>query len=120
VMGKGSTVEVHARGLAEGAVWRKLETTGSAQLGREVIYLPTTDALLMLGRGTLCAFDCAANEWRLLDVEMPKGRYGTECAMVHDPVHDVSVALIPSGFSGPMQTFIFRYDPRTAKSKAAE
>ncbi|KPJ73199.1 MAG: hypothetical protein AMS14_06655, partial [Planctomycetes bacterium DG_20] len=120
VMGKDSLVEVHARSLAEGAKWHKIETTGSAQLGREVVYLPRTDSLLMLGRGTLCVMDCATNEWRQLDVEMPKGSYGTECAMVYDPVHDVCVALIPSAFSGPMQTFLFRYDPKSAKSKVSQ
>jgi hypothetical protein len=29
--------------------------------------------------------------------------------------HDVCVALIPSRFSGPMQTFLYRFDPQTAK-----
>ena len=52
-----------------------------------------------------------------LDVAMPKGAYGTEAAMVYDPKHDVSVLLLPAGFSGSMQTFLFRFDPKTAKYK---
>ena len=32
------------------------------------------------------------------------------CAMVYHPTYDVCVALIPSRFSGPMQTFLYRFD----------
>jgi hypothetical protein len=46
---------------------------------------------------------------------MPDGRYGTECAMEYDPVHKVSVLLIPKSFSGKLGVYLFRYDPATAK-----
>jgi hypothetical protein len=39
--------------------------------------------------------------------------------MVYDPARDVCVMLIPRGFSGAMGTYLFRYDPATAKWKAA-
>ena len=58
------------------------------------------------------AFDCAQNRLFQVDVELPEGRYTHECAMVYDARHDVCVALIPSRFSGPVQTFLFRYAPR--------
>jgi hypothetical protein len=29
----------------------------------------------------------------------------------------VCAALIPSRFSGPMQTFLYRFDPKTARYK---
>lgn len=50
-----------------------------------------------------------------LNVELPEGSYGHECAFVYCPKHDICVALIPASFSGPMQTFVFRYDPGSAK-----
>jgi hypothetical protein len=50
-----------------------------------------------------------------LDVEMPKGAYGTACAIEYDPVHKLCVMLIPPGHSARMQVVLFRYDPKTAK-----
>ena len=46
-----------------------------------------------------------------VDAAMPDGLYTHECAMVYDGRHDVCVALIPARFSGPMQTFLYRYAP---------
>ncbi|MEK6234601.1 MAG: hypothetical protein N2C14_07800, partial [Planctomycetales bacterium] len=63
------------------------------------------------------ALDLATAIWRRLDVELPKGSYGHECSMDYDPVHDVVVATIPSGFSRPVQTLLFRYDPKTVKDR---
>ncbi len=49
-----------------------------------------------------------------VDVELPDGLYTHECAMVHNPRNEVCAALIPSRFSGPMQTFLYRFDPVSA------
>jgi hypothetical protein len=118
LMGTDQLVEVHARPLSADA-WAEVSATGPAAIGREASYLPKHDVLLLLARNRLFTLDLTDNVWRELDVEMPKGAYGTEAAMVYDPVHDVSVLLLPSGFSGSLQTFLFRLDPRTAKYKAA-
>ena len=40
-------------------------------------------------------------------------------SMAYDPKHDVCVALIPRRYSGPMQTFLFRFDPRAFVSPPA-
>jgi hypothetical protein len=69
-----------------------------------------SDALLVM--------DCRNNTWQTLDVAMPKGAYNTECAMVYDPVHEVCVMLVPTGFSARMGVYLFRYDPITAKVQA--
>ncbi len=118
LMGDNESVEVHARPIG-GDAWAEVATTGPAAIGREAMYLPKQDVLLLLARDRLFALDLASNTWRELDVAMPKGAYGTEAAMVYDPVHDVSVLLLPSGFSGALQTMLFRYDPKTAKYKSA-
>jgi len=109
---KGTTerVDVYARPLTEGAKWQQLETSGTAAIGREAVYIPRHDAVLWLG-DKLHVFDCRSNKMATLDIEPPEGRLGHECALVYDPTHDVCVALIPSSFSGPMQTFLFRYEP---------
>lgn len=112
--------EVHTRGLND-AAWSPLKTTGSPIIGRELMALPKSDSLLLLARNRLFALDLATNAWRELDVAMPKGFYGTEAAMVYDLKHDVSVLLLPkSGGAGALQTFLFRYNPATARFKAAE
>jgi hypothetical protein len=49
-------------------------------------------------------------------VQMPKaiwGRYGTECAMVYDPVHKLCLYLIKA----KKLVHLFRYNPKTAKYK---
>jgi len=114
--GDDSRVDVFARPLADEGQWQQLETTGSAAIGREAVYIPRHDAVLWLG-DELYAFDCAKNHLAHVDVDLPPGRYGHECALVYDPQHDVCVALIPQSFSGPMQTFLFRYDPKTAEKE---
>ncbi len=116
LMGGPDLVEVHVRGMSE-KVWSELKVTGSAAAGRELAYLPRWDALLLLSHDRLFTLDLTANTWRELDVTMPKGVYGTEAAMVYDPKHDVSVLLLPSRTNGPLQTFLFRLDPRTVKYK---
>lgn len=39
--------------------------------------------------------------------------------MVYDPTNDVCVAQIPSRFSGPMQAFLYRFDPASASYRQA-
>ncbi|QDU92950.1 Kelch repeat-containing protein [Lignipirellula cremea] len=116
--GDAEQVEVFARSLdasagekaSEDAGWRRLETTGQAAIGREAVYLPKHDTVLWLGQ-KLYAYHCGTGRLSQVDVEVPAGSLGHECALVYDPQHDVCVALIPSRFSGPMQTFLFRYQP---------
>ena len=52
---------------------------------------------------------------RQVDIELPNGLYTHECAMVYDSTYDVCIALIPSRFSGPMQTFLYRFEPTSAR-----
>ncbi len=108
--GDASRVDVFARSFDEKAKWQQLATNGNAAIGREAVYIPQHDTILWLG-SKLYALDLSSNTMSELDVELPKGSYTHECAMVYDPKHDVCVALIPRSFSGPMQTFLFRYDP---------
>jgi hypothetical protein len=79
--------------------------------------VPRHDALVWLSDKQLFALDCATNRMSQLQVDLSKGSYAHECALVYDPKHDVCVALIPAGFTGPMQTFLYRYDPQTAKHR---
>jgi hypothetical protein len=115
---KGDTtrVDVFARPLADNAKWEQLATRGSAAIGREAVYIARHDTILWLA-DKLYALDGSSNRMAALDVVLPKGAYGTECAMVYDPKHDVCIALIPRSFSGPMQTYLFRYDPGTARRR---
>ncbi len=114
--GDGGRVDVFARPLEESGAWAQLETTGTAAIGREAVYLPRHDTILWLG-DRLFALDCATNRMAEVNVELPAGSYGHECAFVYDPTHDVCLGLIPRSFSGPMQTFLFRFDPSSAKYK---
>jgi len=116
LMGRKNVVEVHAR-MLDAPGWTRLETTGRVELSREVVYCARQDALLSLGSAKMHVLDLASRRWRELDVTMPPGRYGTECAMVYDPACDVAVCLIPSRFSGPMKTYLLRYEAKTAKHK---
>lgn len=112
--GDSSRVDVFARLLMGNATWQQLETTGTAAIGREAVYLPKHDTALWLGE-KLHAFDCKTNRMRELPVALPKGSYSHECALVYDPRHDVCIALIPQSFTGPMQTFLFRFAPESAR-----
>ncbi|MEQ8786310.1 MAG: kelch repeat-containing protein [Pirellulaceae bacterium] len=114
-----SAFEMHVRGLGADDQWQHVETSGVLpQPMREVVYLPKQDALLgLLDQDHVYALDLATDVWRRLDVQLPKGSYGHECSMDYDPVHDVVIATIPSGFSRPVQTLLLRYDPKTATSK---
>lgn len=69
------------------------------------------DTPLWLADKGLFALDCATNRMREVRVKLPQGSYATECALAYHSNHDVCVALIPRTFSGPMQTFLFRFDP---------
>ncbi len=111
-------VDVYARPLAAGSAWRQLETQGRAAIGREAVYIARHDVVLWLADKQLFALDCAHQRLAELDVALPAGLYTHECAMVYDPRHDVCVALIPASFSGPLQTFLFRFDPETAKYRS--
>lgn len=106
--GDKSRVDVFARPVGDEGQWQQLATTGTAAIGREAMYIPQHDTILWLG-DKLHTLDCATNKLSQLPVEMPAGLYHHECAMVYDPKHDVCVALLPAKFSGPMQTFLFRY-----------
>ncbi len=114
--GDGSRVDVYARSLADGGKWEILDVQGAGSIGREAVYLERHDTILWLG-DRLHALDLGTLRMGELDVRRPEGLYGHECAVAYDPKHDVCVALIPRRFSGPMQTFLFRYDPRTVKTK---
>lgn len=108
-------VDVYSRPLGPGAAWRQLATEGQAAIGREAVMIARHDVILWPADKQLFALDCAANRLAELDIVLPAGLYTHECALVYDPKHDVCVALIPASFSGPMQTFLFRFDPATAK-----
>ncbi len=108
--GDKQRVDVYVRGLNDGDTWRLLNTTGQAAIGREAVYVPKHDTVLWLG-DRLYALDCATNEVREIKVDLPKGLYGHECALVYAPKPDVCVALIPKSFTGPMQTFLLRFKP---------
>jgi len=115
--GDASRVDVYARPRLPGGKWRQLETAGAASIGREAVYVASQDTVLWLDDGRLFAFDCAAGRLGELDVSLPEGRYGHECAFVHAAGLDVCVGLIPSRFSGPMQTMLFRFDAKAARYK---
>jgi N-acetylneuraminic acid mutarotase len=106
--GNDERVDVFARALH--GSWRQLETTGQAAIGREAVYIARHDTILWLGNA-LYALECQSNTMQKLDVALPQGLLGHECALVYDPRQDVCVALIPQRFSGPMQTFLFRFQP---------
>ncbi len=112
--GDQNRVDVYVRPLKESGKWEQLTTQGNAAIGREAVYIAGDDTILWLGE-KLFALDCATGQMGELDVSLPQGSYGHECAFVYDPKHNVCVALIPASFTGPMQTFLFRFDPTTAK-----
>ncbi|MCX7591093.1 MAG: hypothetical protein N2255_05635, partial [Kiritimatiellae bacterium] len=111
---KDQQVSVYERGLPDGT-WQKIPAEGRTKNSREVVYDPVNDCLISMPEQTLMVLHCSDNRWRELDVTMPKGSYGTECALVYDPVHRLCVALIPASFSGKLQVVLFRYDPKMAK-----
>jgi hypothetical protein len=108
--GDADRVDVYTRPLKEGGRWEQAETTGTAAIGREAVYIARHDTVLWLGEA-LHALDCRTNTMRRVEAELPPGTYGHECALVYDPKRDVCVALIPRSFTGPMQTFLLRYRP---------
>lgn len=112
--GDASRVDVYVRSVADEGKWEIQPTQGRAAIGREAVYIARHNVILWLGK-KLYALDLETNRMGELDVAMPKGSYSHECAMVYDPAHDVCVALIPSRFTGPMQTFAFRFDPKSVK-----
>jgi hypothetical protein len=109
--GDKARVDVYARPLADGGTWEQLQTTGTAAIGREAVYIPRHDTVLWLEDRRLFAFDCRTRHLRQVEVDLPDGLYTHECAMVYDERHDVCVALVPASFSGPMQTLLFRFAP---------
>jgi hypothetical protein len=109
--GDKNRVDVYARSLAPEGKWHQLETQGSTSIGREAVYIAQHDTILWLADKRLFAFDCEDLRMREIDIALPDGLYTHECAMVYDPKHDVCVTLIPSRFSGPMQTFLYRFEP---------
>ncbi len=108
--GDKNRVDVYARDIMEEAQWQLLASTEDVAIGREAFYIPKHDVVLWLG-DELHILDCSNNQMKKLDVDLPKGLYGHECAFVYDPKRDVAVALIPARFTGPMQTYWFRYSP---------
>jgi len=107
--GDKQRVDVFSRSLEPGSSWQQLKTSGQAAIGREAVYIPGSDKILWLG-DKLYSFNCKTSEMKHVKVKLPKGLYGHECSMVYDPKHDVCVVLIPKSFTGPMQTFLFRYN----------
>ncbi len=116
LVGTDEKVEVRARPL-DGAAWEDVPAAGRASIGRDAFVVPRHDVLLMLSHERLFVLNLAKPEWRELDLAAPKGNYGHEAAFVYDPGHDVCILLLPSRFSGPLQTFLLRFDPRTATYK---
>ena len=114
--GDRSRVDVYVRAVTDEGKWRLIEVQGNGAIGREAVYIERHDTILWLG-DKLFALDLAAMRIDELDVRLPAGLYSHECAMVYDPKHDVCVAMIPKSFSGPMQTFLFRFDAGTAKHR---
>jgi hypothetical protein len=117
---KGGDAQVWEHPLGKGA-WQEVALAKSTpHMSREIVYDAANDCLISMPDQKLMILDLGADrkEWRELDVAMPKGLYGTECAMVYDPVHRLCVMLIPRSFSGYMQTMLFRYDPKTARFRA--
>jgi hypothetical protein len=112
--GDKDRVDVYARTLNDGGNWRQFDTKGSAAIGREAVYIPRHRTVLWLGDKQLFALDCRNMRIAQIDIELPDGLYTHECAMVYDPAHDVCVALIPSRFSGPMKTFLYRFESGSA------
>lgn len=108
--GDNKRVDIFARPRATEGEWEQLTTTGTAAIGREAVYIPKHDVVLWLGE-KLHVYDCATNRMAELNVTLPPGSYSHECAFVYDPRHDVCIALIPRSFSGPLQTFLFRFEP---------
>lgn len=108
--GDAARVDVFARSLKKDAAWKQLTVKGSAAIGREAVYIPRHDTILWLGN-RLYALNLKTNVMGEVKVDLPRGLYGHECAMVYSIKHDVCVALIPESFSGPMGTYLFRYSP---------
>jgi len=108
--GDADRVDVFTRPLSSEGDWQQMETTGKAAIGREAVYIPRHDVVLWLGE-RLFVLDLTHRRMSQVEVELPDGLYTHECALVYDPRHNVCVALIPKSFSGPMQTFLFRYEP---------
>jgi len=115
LMGKEGLVEVHARSLAPDGAWSQLPTKGEVALGREAVYIPNHDTVLLLGKKTLFALDCATSRWHRPPVVLPEGNYGMDTTFVYDPVHDVGVLLLPRRFCGPVHTYLLRYAPTGRK-----
>jgi galactose oxidase-like protein len=113
VPGRGKPTMVWEHPAGPGA-WKKLDVTGKLNWNsREVVYDVANDCLVAMPPKAVMVMDCTTDEWKQIDVTLPKGSYGTECAMVYDPIRKVCVMLIPSRFSGRMQVVLFRYDPKT-------
>ena len=107
---------LYERPIPEGT-WRKVETSGAKPAPtREVAYDAGNDCLLALHTRRMMVMDCTSNTWKELDLELPEGKYGTACALMYDPVHELCVALVPKR-RGRMQVVLFRYDPKEAKYK---
>ena len=117
VMGTDKLAEVYERPIREGGAWAELKPKGEAVIAREAVYSPKHDAVIMLApkKGRLFILNCAANEWRELEVAWPgRGEVGVDTAMVYDPARDLCVLLQEQNFSAPNQVFLLRYDPGKA------
>jgi hypothetical protein len=113
--GDRDRIDVYARSLDDDDKWQQLDTKGSAAIGREAVYIPRHQTVLWLADKQLFALDCRTMRMAQVDIELPDGLYTHECAMVYDPTHDLCIALIPSRFSGPMQTFLYRFEPTSTE-----
>ncbi len=104
---------VYEHPVGKGA-WKLLKTKGGLKNSREVVYDSVNDCLISMPKESLLVMDCKTNEWKELDVKMPKSGYGVTCALLYDPVHKVCVMLIPQR-GGRMGVYLFRLGPKTAK-----
>jgi hypothetical protein len=104
--------------LETGGPWKRMKTTGYSQTSREIVYDVKNDALLALGERRMFVMDCKTNEWKELVLNMPLPhwkKYGPSSTMVYDPVHNLCAFLIKTN----NLVHLFRYNPKTAKYRAA-
>ncbi len=115
--GDAERVDVYVRPLIDSGKWSIFPAQGRAAIGREAVYIQKHDTVLWLSDRRLFALDVKNAQMGEVDVDLPKGLYTHECAFVYDPAYDVCIALIPARFSGPLQTYLFRYDPEKVTIK---
>ncbi len=94
--------------------WKLVKTRAGLKNSREVVYDPENDCLISMPEETLMVMNCKTNEWKELDVNMPKAGYGVSCALLYDPVHKVCVILVQQR-GNRLGVYLFRLDLKTAR-----